>query len=143
MTAHQTLPGPTPTPVSQHFWDSATKHRLMFQRCDDCRAAVFPPRAHCPACWGTSLQWRESSGHGVVASVVVVHRPGHPAFASLAPFKLALVDLDEGFRMLSRLVVPEGDDTPVGTEVHVRWERSGEVTVPLFTPIRSDERTSG
>lgn len=45
--------------------------------------------------------------------------------------------------MLSRLVSAEGDDTPVGTEVHVRWEQSGEVTVPLFTPTQSEERTSG
>lgn len=135
MTAHQALPGLTPTPVSQPFWDSAIQHRLMFQRCDDCHAAVFPPRAHCPACWGTSLQWRESSGHGIVASVVVVHRPGHPAFASLAPFTLVLVDLEERFRMLSRLVDTD-DDISVGTDVQVQWEESGEVTLPLFAPFR-------
>lgn len=131
-SAPSPLPGPTVTPTSRYFWDSTAEHRLMYQRCAECQAAVFPPRGHCPACWSTSLRWQESRGYGVIAAWAVVHRPGHPAFAPLAPYLLALVDLDEGFRLLSRVVDPDAENVPVGAAVQVTWEHSGDVTLPLF-----------
>ncbi|MFD1507241.1 hypothetical protein FE374_14365 [Georgenia yuyongxinii] len=126
------FPAPTPTPISQPFWDGAAEQELRFQRCRSCESAIFPPRAHCPRCWHADLTWEVSGGRGRLASRAVVHKPGHPAFAALAPFALALVDLDEGFRMLTRLVGPGADELPVEAPVQVRWEPQGDVTLPLF-----------
>lgn len=65
-----------------------------------------------------------------MASFTIVHRPGHPAFTELTPFALVLVDLDEGFRMLSR-IPGRADGLQVGSRVSVVWEESGEWTLPL------------
>lgn len=134
------FPAPTITPLSEPFWQGVAEGRLMYQRCTACRKAVFPPRAHCPHCWGLELEWLESSGSGTVASFADVHRPGHPAFAEIAPYTLALVDLDEGFRMLTRLegeadcADAEGGGAPaVGAPVTLTVRRQGESLLPLFT----------
>jgi uncharacterized OB-fold protein len=126
-------PKPTATPVSQYFWDQAANHNLTYQRCQRCRRGIFPPRAHCPHCWHTTLEWCTSAGAGELASRTVVHRPGHPAFRPDSPYTLVLVDLDEGFRMLSELVGPHRHDAPVGNPVQVCWTRRGDHTLPLFT----------
>lgn len=127
------FPEPTVTPVSQPFWDSTVEKRLMFQRCRDCRGAVFPPRKHCPRCWRHRLSWERSTGRGTVASWTVVRRPGHQAFAELAPYTLALVDLEEGFRMLTRLTGPGHSSVSVGAAVSLTWETQGETSLPLFS----------
>ena len=134
MTREQTTPSyppPTPTAVSAHFWEAAQEERLAYQRCADCDQALFPPRAHCPHCWSESLTWQESTGEGTIASFTVVHRPGHPAFAELAPFVLALVDVRDGFRLLSRITQHE-PGVQVGAAVRVVWTTSGDWTLPLF-----------
>lgn len=127
------FPGPTVTPVSEPFWQGATEGRLTYQRCTACDGAVFPPRAHCPHCWAGHLEWRDSAGDGTLASYAAVHRPGHPAFAEIAPYTLALVDLDEGFRMLTRLVDTDGAEPAVGARVRLSMQPQGGTTLPMFT----------
>nr|WP_238154660.1 MULTISPECIES: OB-fold domain-containing protein [unclassified Ornithinimicrobium] len=105
----------------------------MFQRCTACECAVFPPRGHCPRCWARDLEWRESDGQGALASFAAVHRPGHPAFAELTPYTLALVDLDEGFRMLTRIVQTDGRGPLVGSRVALSWHTQGDTQLPFFT----------
>lgn len=131
MTTPQ-FPDPTTTPVSEPFWRAAAEGRLTYQRCAACDGAVFPPRAHCPHCWAQELRWCDSAGTGILASYAAVHRPGHPAFAALAPYTLALVDLDEGFRMLTRLVA-DGAEPAVGAPVMLTMQRQGATTLPLFS----------
>lgn len=133
MSTPTSFPPPTPTPISQRFWDGVQERVLGYQRCGACAEAVFPPRAHCPHCWSENLSWQESAGRGAVASFTIVHRPGHPAFAELAPFALVLVDLDEGFRMLSRVPGHAGGIL-VGSRVTVVWQESGDWTLPLCQP---------
>lgn len=123
------FPGPHPTPLSEPFWQGVASQRLLFQRCSSCERAIFPARGHCPRCWSRDLIWQQSAGRGTVASFTVAHRPGHPAFADLAPYTLVLVDLDEGFRMLSRLVEPGDREPAVGAAVELSWG----MDLPLFT----------
>lgn len=134
-------PGPTPTPVSQPFWDAAAGGSLRLQHCRRCAAVVFYPRNRCPRCWASSLTWRTASGTGTVASYTVVHRPGHPAFAPDAPYVVALVDLAEGPRMLSAVVGCEPDEVAVGMPVRVRFTPRGDHTLPLFEPEPDEETT--
>lgn len=125
------FPAPTPTSTSQPFWEAAARHELVFQRCRPCGEAVFPPREHCPGCWSPELDWQQSAGQGTVASQTAVHRPGHPAFAEMAPYTLVLIDLDEGYRMLSRMA---HGAAAVGDRVRVVFAQQGETTLPLFEP---------
>lgn len=127
-------PGPSPSPSSQHFWSEACEHRLVLQACSHCGESVFYPRQRCPACWHDALTWREVSGRGAVATYTIVHKPGHPAFAALAPYVVALIDLDEGARMLSNVIGCPVDEVRVGQRVVVSWEEQGEYTLPKFRP---------
>lgn len=115
------------------YWEAAREHRLLLQRCTACTRSVFYPRAVCPHCHAGPLEWFEAGGGGVIHSFTVAHRPAGPAFAGRTPYVVVLVDLDEGPRMLSTLVVEEGAAVRVGQRVMVAFEDLDQVTLPVFT----------
>ena len=87
--------------------------RLAFQRCEACAAAVFFPRVLCPRCGGRRLGWEESPGRGTVYSATAVHsREGVRS--------VVLVDLDEGFRVMSEVVGADPEAVPIGADVRAR-----------------------
>lgn len=139
---HKTLnkPGPHPTPVTQPFWDAAEKGQLLIQHCTDCGHHVFYPRQRCPYCWSAALEWRAACGYGVVASFIGVHKPGHPAFADDVPYVVALIDLEEGPRLLSNIVNCGPEEALIGRPVEVVFEAQGNATLPKFRV--TDERPS-
>jgi uncharacterized OB-fold protein len=98
--------------------------KLGYQRCADCSAAVFYPRVLCPVCGSGALEWRESAGRGTVYATTAVHSRNHD------PRNVVLVDLDEGFRMMSRVEGVPAEEVEVGTKV--RFEvRQGEEDEPV------------
>lgn len=101
------IPLPRPDADTQPYWDAAAQGKLLYQHCLDCESAQFPPRSLCAHCQGGRLEWRESAGHGRIASYTEVARAPSAAFRDQVPYVLALVDLDEGFRMMVNIV--EGD----------------------------------
>ena len=120
---------------SQPFWDGARRGELLLQRCTSCGRWQFYPRPRCIHCGG-DVEWVSASGAGRVYSYTVVHRAAHEAFASNVPYVVALIDLAEGPRMMSRLRVPP-DDARIGLDVRVAFERiSDEVTLPIFEAAR-------
>jgi uncharacterized OB-fold protein len=84
-----------------------------FQRCEDCRAAIHPRRVLCPACGSRRLADETSAGRGVVYSTTTVYRRE-------AIHNVALVDLDEGFRVMSEVVGIAPDDVRIGMGVRAR-----------------------
>ncbi len=96
-------PRPIPTPETRPYWEAVNDGRLTLPRCDACGAWMFPPRPRCAACGG-STSWHELSGRGTLASYVISHRPGPGWQPDEVPFVIALVELDEGVRMMSNLV---------------------------------------
>jgi uncharacterized protein len=98
--------------------------KLGYQRCADCSAAVFYPRVLCPVCGSGALEWRESAGRGTIYATTAVHSRNHD------PRNVVLVDLDEGFRMMSRVEGVPAEEVEVGTRV--RFEvRQGEEDEPV------------
>ncbi len=98
--------------------------KLGYQRCADCAAAVFYPRTLCPVCGSGALEWRESAGRGTVYSTTAVHSRYRD------PRNVVLVDLDEGFRMMSRVEGVAAEEVEIGTRV--RFEvRQGEGDEPV------------
>ena len=95
---------PTPTPLSQPFWDATRDRRLLAQRCAMCDRYVWYPREHCPGCLRSELEWVELSGNGTIYTFNVMRKPGNPMMADAVPYVLALVDLDEGVRMTTNIV---------------------------------------
>jgi len=127
-------PIPAPTPETAHFWEGTLAGELRLQRCDACEHVYFPPRPFCPACSTRNVTVFAASGRGRLASYVISERP-HPAFDG--PYAIALVELDEGPRMMSNIVgCPQ---TPEALELDmplkVTFERvSDEIALPLFEP---------
>jgi uncharacterized protein len=108
--------------------------RLGFQRCAGCGAAVFYPRVICPDCGGgPHLAWEISSGRGVVyATTAVYRREGDP-------YNVVLVDLEEGFRMMSRVQgVPAEEVVEVGARVTLTLEPTDDGPIPVFVPGGED-----
>jgi uncharacterized OB-fold protein len=99
---------------------------LGFQRCAGCGAAIFYPRVLCPVCGTSGLTWEISSGLGVVyATTAVYRREG-------APYNVVLVDLEEGFRMMSRVEGVPAERVEVGARVTLRVDSECDDPTPVF-----------
>ena len=121
--------GESPAVVYRRYLESGL---LGFQRCAGCGAAVFYPRVVCPFCGGPDLAWQTSSGRGVVYATTAVHR------RDADPYNVVLVDLEEGFRMMSRVESVPAEDVKIGTRVRLRVDRGGDDPVPVFVPEDED-----
>jgi uncharacterized OB-fold protein len=104
--------------------------KLGYQRCTVCSAAVFYPRVLCPFCGSSALEWCESVGRGTVYATTAVYSRNR------APRNVVLVDLDEGFRMMSRVEGVPAEEVEIGTRV--RFEvRQGDEPVAVFVQEES------
>ncbi|MGW1229236.1 bifunctional MaoC family dehydratase N-terminal/OB-fold nucleic acid binding domain-containing protein [Streptomyces sp. NPDC001515] len=132
---------PRPRPAvnrdNAFFFEGASAHRLLIQRCAGCGALRHPPGPCCPDC--RSLEWDtvEASGHGRVYSFVVSHHPKHPAFDS--PYLVAVVELAEGTRLVTNLTGVAPEDVTVGMPVVLDWlDADPELTLPVFRPAPTE-----
>jgi uncharacterized protein len=128
---------PQPTPETQPYWDGCKAHELRIQFCTDCQAFFFYPRALCPTCLGTSLEWRTVSGKGTLLTYVLSARPA-PGFENELPYAIAIVQLDEGPHMMTNIVNTEiaPENLPAGMPVEVVFEDvSDTITLPKFQPV--------
>ena len=115
---------PQPNADSAPFWAATAEQRLLFQRCERCSRPQFPPRAECLACGG-ALRWEDACKGGLIHSFTVVRRAPSAEFKSRVPYVIALVELDEGPRLMLNVV--DGVDHPalaIGARVRVVFEVS-------------------
>lgn len=129
-------PFPVPTPETAPFWEGMRAHRLRIQRCNDCGRAYFYPRPFCPVCFSANVAWFTASGRATLHAYEIIHR-APPAFASDAPYVLAVVELEEGPRMMTNLVdvEPEPSRLPVDMPLQIVYDDTTDgVTLPKFRP---------
>jgi len=128
-----TRSAPRPTPETEHFWAGCGQGVLRLQRCDGGHT-YFPPQPTCPRCGSRQVEVIEASGRGTLASYVISHRE-LPGFE--APYVIALVDLDEGPRMLANLtdVVSEPDTLPLDLPLEVTFLEAKHGVLPAFRPV--------
>lgn len=126
------LPEPKPTELSQAHWQACHDGKLLVQQCTQCAVYVFPPEPVCPQCFTASLQWQESSGKGRLYSFTVVHRPQTPAFDT--PYIAAIVELQEGWHMLSNIVDCPIDKLTINQALEVHFVKRGNSVLPFFRP---------
>jgi uncharacterized OB-fold protein len=144
MSGGSDMPVPVPTPESQPFWSAAREKRLVVPKCRSCGSTWFPPTLACPSCGAADHEWIEVSGRGTVFSFVVMHRVYHPAFADKVPYVVAVIELEEGPRLLSNLVGILPREVRCDMPVRVTFdERRGGVTIPQFTPAGAPQRGYG
>jgi uncharacterized OB-fold protein len=125
---------PIPTPDSAQFWRGCHDGALRMQRCDDCGELNWFPRGMCVNCSSSRLTWTTLSGRGTLYSFSVVTRPPNDDFPTR--YVLALVDLEEGPRMMTHLVDVEPDAVGIGMAVTVRFDRRTDaISLPMFAPV--------
>ena len=111
-----------------------THKTLEVQYCPACEKYIFYPRELCPYCLEVEPAWKEASGRGELYSYTVVRRSALEAFEKKVPYIYALVDLDEGVRVPTRIVDCPIDQVKIGMAVEVAWQIEGEKTIPVFRP---------
>ena len=125
MSVETAGPGP-----EQTFFDHLANGEFHLQHCTSCSKAVFYPRAICPHCSADALESRAASGDGVVyATSVVRQRPEKGGV-----YNVALIDLAEGPRMMSRVEGIAPEDVTIGMAVRAEVDRSGDTPLVVFRP---------
>jgi hypothetical protein len=131
-------PVPVPTPETQPFWDGCAAGELRIQRCTDCGKSYFYPRPVCPDCGSANVEWFTASGRATLYSYVINHRAA-PGFADDGPYAIAVVQLEEGPRMMSNIrglpATPEALELDM--PLQVTFEARGNVSLPQFEPAGS------
>ncbi|MDH7799175.1 MULTISPECIES: Zn-ribbon domain-containing OB-fold protein [unclassified Beijerinckia] len=125
---------PAPSPETAHFWSAAREGRLVLQRCEDCDHVYFPPRPFCARCLSRNVAEQEASGRAKLYSYVISHRAA-PGFD--APYAIAVVELEEGPRMMTNIV--DVAQTPeallLDMPLRVTFRRlTDDISLPLFAP---------
>lgn len=134
--APQSLPAPAPyiSPETAPFWSAAKEGRLVLPVCTRCETPIWYPKVFCGACGSLDVAWRQMSGRGTLYSFSQVHR-GEGPYRELSSFILALVDLDEGARLLTNIVDADAADLRVGQAVEVVFHPAGDAAaLPRFKP---------
>jgi hypothetical protein len=118
---------------TEFFWEGTAAGELRIQRCGACHALRHPPGPSCPACGVLKPEYMVASGLGTVYSFVVHHHP--PVPGRELPFVVALVELDEGVRMLAELTGVPVEDVRIGLPVRVSFVRvDAGLTLPGWRP---------
>jgi uncharacterized protein len=105
--AEREKPVPLADEHSAAYWDAARDGRLLVQRCGRCGTHQFYPRRHCAACLAPEPDWVEATGRGRLHTFSVVRRSANPEFAGDCPYVFAIVELEEGVRLATRIVGAE------------------------------------
>jgi uncharacterized OB-fold protein len=136
MELNRPLPSPI-TPEAQPYWDGLKENKLMLPKCDDCGKPFFYPRVLCPNCHSRNISWMQASGRGKLYSFQIAHRSLNRAFKVELPCVMAMIELEEGPRVMSNLINIEPDPSVVKCDmpVEVVFEKQNdEITLALFQP---------
>jgi uncharacterized OB-fold protein len=118
------------------FWESLKEHAVKVQRCDTCATFRYIPKDICPKCHSDLASWTAISGRGEVYTYTIVRRAPTPAYQEDAPYVLAHVTMDEGFRMAARLTGTDSECVRIGMLVQIAYEDvTPEWTFFIFQPV--------
>jgi uncharacterized OB-fold protein len=137
MTAH--VVRPMVNRDSQFFWDGTALGELRIPKCNACGALRFPPGPACQSCDAYDRGHVVAAGTGTVYSYVVHRHP--PVPGKELPIVLALIDLDEGVRMVGEVVDVAEDQISIGSRVRVDFNRvDDDLTLPVWRSIEEEGR---
>ena len=120
-------------PITGPFWESCRRHELRVQRDRKSGRWIFPPRPH----YAGDYEWTRVSGRGRVFTFVIARAPFLPAFADELPLVLAVIELEEGPRLVGNVRACAPEEVCSGMAVEVCFEDVSErVTLPQWRPAR-------
>jgi hypothetical protein len=137
MELDRPLPHPI-TPEAKPYWEGLRQGKLMLPRCQACGRAFFYPRVICPFCASDRIEWIQATGRGRLYAFEIAYQTFNKAFKVRTPCVLAMVELEEGPRLMSNLIGVEPDPRHVRCDmpVEVTFEKlTDEITLPLFRPV--------
>jgi uncharacterized OB-fold protein len=115
------------------YWRMLEQGRFRFQRCARCSNAWLPPREDCPSCWSPEWQWEDASGRGRLVSWVIFHTAFHEVFEQRVPYNVAVVELDEGPRLITNIVnLPGSQEDVTDRPVSLAIETDHGRALPRF-----------
>jgi uncharacterized OB-fold protein len=127
------FPVPSPNPATARYWAAATQHQLSLPRCVDCGKHHSYPRSACPFCFSTRLEWHQCSGKGTIFTYTEIFRAPSKAFAADLPYVVAIIALDEGPHLMTRLIRDSGEEPRIGQRVTVVFQDlDEEISLPMF-----------
>lgn len=126
---------PTVDDASRPYWAAAASGALLIAKCADCGALHHYPRPFCPSCWSENVSAIESSGRGTLYTYSTVFVNDLPPFKEHLPYVAALVELDEGPRLMTRIVDCDPADLAVGMAVTAAFQDIDDsYTAIVFRP---------
>ena len=127
---------PTIDDESRPFWEAAREERFLIVRCSDCGRAHHYPRPFCPFCWSEDVVWEEASGRATLYTFSTVYVNDLPPFNERLPYVAAVVDLEEGPRVMTNVVDCDPAELRVGQDLEVCFRPLTEdIVVPVFRPV--------
>lgn len=132
-TVQPSRPQPDTRNAGKEFWRAAAEGKLLVPNCNACGRNFWHPRPRCPHCGADDVGWITGSGSGAIHTFTVVRQSGDPFFKGKVPYALAMIELDEGVRLMSNVVDTPIDTLRIGMRVEVVFEAaSDDVAIPLF-----------
>jgi len=124
---------PTPDLETQPFWDGCRERRFLIRHCNACDEDHFYPRPFCPKCWSDDVGWKQASGRATLYTYSIVHQNDLPPFNERVPYVAAVVDLEEGPRVMTNIEGVPFDDLRVDMPVVVDFKPlDDEITIAIF-----------
>src|SRR5260370_17689705 len=126
---------PTIEDDSREYWDGAADGRLLIARCGSCGRVHHYPRVICPYCWSEDVAAVEASGRATLYTYSTVYMNDLPPFRDRLPYIAAVLDLEEGPRLMSAIVGCEPYRLRIGTSLSTAPEVSAErLAATVFRP---------
>lgn len=133
-------PPPDTRNAGRTYWKAAAEGRLVLPHCTSCDRPFWHPRPRCPRCGSSAVAWKEASGRGSVHTYTIVRQSPDEPFRTRVPYVVAMIDLDEGVRIMSNVIDCAPESVTIGMRVRCTFERLDDaVGIPLFVP-EIDER---
>jgi len=126
---------PTVETGTRPYWEAAKAGKLLIARCRACEKVHHYPRPFCPSCWSDDIEAIEASGRGTLYTYSTVFVNDLHPFKERLPYVAAMVELEEGPRLMTNLVDCEPEDLAVGMAVEVTFRPlTDELDAILFRP---------
>ena len=130
-------PLPDTRNAGEKFWSAAAAGALLVPKCNACGKTFWHPRPRCPHCGSDRVDWIRGSGQGAIHTFTVVRQTGDPFFKGKLPYAVAMIELDEGVRLMSNVVDTPIETLRIGMRVEVLFEAAGPaMAIPLFRAQR-------
>ena len=133
----ESKPLPETDAISAPFFEAAAKGKLLYQQCAACGHRQFYPRGLCTAC-GATPEWAEASGRGTVHTFTIVRQYGAEPYKSELPYVVAMIELEEGVRMMGNVTDVDPEAVKIGMPVSAyALLAEDKIAIPYWKPDES------